>query len=35
MPIWNSINRMKSDFNKSDLKHEGNFTSKIEEELKL
>ena len=35
MPIWNSINRMKSDFKKSDLKHEENFTSKIEGELKL
>ena len=35
MPIWNSINRMKSDLNESDLKHEDNFTSKIKEELKL
>ena len=35
MPIWNSINQMKSDFNKSDLEHGGNFASKIKEELKL
>lgn len=35
MPIWNSINQMKSDSNKSDLEHGGNFASKIKEELKL
>ncbi|MBE6505662.1 MAG: hypothetical protein E7Z73_07995 [Methanobrevibacter millerae] len=35
IPVWNSINRMKSDFNKLDLKHEGNFTPKLMEGLKL
>ncbi len=35
MPFWNSVNWKKSDINMSDLKHEGNLTSKIKEELKL
>ena len=35
MPFWNSVNWKKSDLNKSDLKHGGNFTSKIKEELEL
>lgn len=35
MPIWNSINGIKSDLNRSDLKHGGNFTPKLKEELEL